>query len=114
MSSAANASAAVRLPTPAGPWKRYACATPSASAARSSRFASACSGKFSKASTDVFCELGRRLRAVHGLNAVREHLCKRTVRGVDGAVEVQAFALDAIRGFAPRERGFGIDEDEDR
>src|SRR2546423_1249979 len=38
-----NARATSRLPTPCGPWKRYACAGPSASAASSSRFASACS-----------------------------------------------------------------------
>ena len=45
--------AAARFPTPGGPWKRYACAGPSASAARSRRFASACSGKLSKTSTDL-------------------------------------------------------------
>ena len=40
----AKAKAAVVLPTPAGPWKRNAWASPSPSAAVSSRFASYCSG----------------------------------------------------------------------
>ena len=40
----ANARATSRLPTPCGPWKRYACAGPSSSAASSRRFASCCSG----------------------------------------------------------------------
>ena len=44
-SSRANARASSRLPTPCGPWKRYACAGPSSSAASSRRFASCCSGK---------------------------------------------------------------------
>ena len=46
-----------RLPTPGGPWKRYACAGPSASAASSSRFASACSGKPWKRVTHLLRDL---------------------------------------------------------
>ena len=56
-SSAANASAVARLPTPAGPWKRYACAGPSASAAASRRFASPCSGMLSKLVEDLLGDL---------------------------------------------------------
>ena len=50
-----------RLPTPDGPWKRYACAGPRRrAAARSRRFASACSGMLSKTFTDLLCDhLGR-------------------------------------------------------
>src|ERR1051326_5233210 len=102
ISSPANARAARRLPTPGGPWKRYACAGPSASAARSRRFASVCSGKLSNASTDLLGHLLGRAVAVHRRDSLREHLCERTVRLVDRAVEPLALPLDSIRaGRAP-------------
>src|SRR2546428_11508444 len=113
ISSAANASAAVRLPTPAGPWKRYACAGPSASAARSRRFASCCSGKLSNASTDLLCDLLGRLLAVDGHDAVGEHRRQLAVRAVDRAVEVFTLAFDPVGGACPRRCGRRIDEDED-
>ena len=49
--------AAARLPTPGGPWSRYACAGPSASAASSRRFASGCSGTSAKALTNLLRDL---------------------------------------------------------
>src|SRR2546430_16266399 len=99
--------AAVRLPTPRGPKNRYACAGPSAIAARRSRLASACSGKFSKTSTNLLCDLGGGTGAIHGHDPVREHRRELTVRAVDGSVEVQALALDSIRRAAAGERDFG-------
>ena len=63
-SSPASACAATRLPTPAGPWKRYACAGPSASAASSRRFASSCSGTSAKVAMDLLGELVDGTRAV--------------------------------------------------
>src|SRR5438045_9003196 len=97
MSCAANATAAARLPTPGGPCSRYACAGPSASAARRRRFASACSGKVSKLSTDLFRELGRGLGAVEARDPPREQPREVAVRAVDAEAEVGTFALDAIR-----------------
>src|SRR2546430_2793910 len=113
INSAANARAAVRLPTPAGPWKRYACAGPSESAARSRRFASCCSGKLSNASTDLLCDLLGRLLAVDGHDAVGEHRRQLAVRAVDGAVEVFTFALDAVGEACPGRCSRRIDENED-
>src|SRR5919199_1905651 len=86
ISSPANASAAARFPTPGGPWKRYACAGPSETAARRSRFASGCSGKLSNASMDLAGELGGRLRSVDDDDPVREHRGELTVRAVDAEV----------------------------
>src|SRR6187200_3063732 len=113
INSAANAIAARRLPTPGGPWKRYACAVPSASAARSSRFASACSGKLSKTSTDLLADRVGRARTVDRGYAVGKHLCECTVRLVDRAVKLGSLALDAIGGRAALERHVGIDEHEE-
>src|SRR5436190_15221810 len=114
ISCAAKASAAARLPTPGGPWKRYACAGASASAARRRRFASACSGKLSKTSTDLLGDLVRGAAAVHGGDPVRKHLGERTVRLVDRSVERFALPLDAVGGRAPPQSDLGIDEDEER
>src|SRR5437868_9167912 len=113
ISWAAKATAAARLPTPDGPWNRYACAAPSASAARRRRFASACSGKVSKTSTDLLGDLIGWAVAVDGDDAPREHVRERTVRLVDRAVELLPLALDAVRGGAALGRDVGIDEDEE-
>src|SRR5947207_1700496 len=113
ISCAAKATAAARLPTPGGPWKRYACAGPSASAARSRRLASACSGKLSNASTDLLRDLVGAAVAIHRLDSIRKHLGQRTVRLVDGAVERLPLALDPVgRRAAPRS-DLGLDEDEE-
>src|SRR5207244_309937 len=114
ISSAANPSAAVRLATPPGPWKRYACAGSSAIATRSSRFASACSGKLSNASMDLLCDLLGRVATVDGHDAVGEHRRKLAVRAIDTAVEVPALAFDPVSRARPRGGGCGVDEDEKR
>src|SRR5207253_1158253 len=113
ISSAANARAAVRLPTPAGPWKRYACAGRSAIAALSRRFASACSGKLSNASTDLLCDLVGRPLAVDADDAVGEHRRKFAIGAVDRAMEVLALALDPVGGARAGRRGRRIDEHEE-
>src|SRR3954452_5243633 len=113
MSCAANATAAARFPTPGGPWKRYACAGPSASAARSSRFASACSGKLSNASTYLLGDLVGRPVAVYGRDALGIHRCEGTVRLVDRAMEVLPLALDPVRRLPSLECDFWIDHDEE-
>src|SRR5207302_5270451 len=88
ISSAANASAAVRLPTPRGPWKRYACAGPSTSAARRRRFASCCSGKLSNPSMHDLRELRGRERRVEREDPLGKELGELPVGAVDGCSEV--------------------------
>src|SRR3954453_2054421 len=111
-SAAANATAAARLPVPGGPCRRYACAGPSASAAKRRRFASGCSGTDAKALTDRLGELGRRQRAVDRLDAVGEHARELTERVVDGAVEFGALALDPVGRRAAAAEGLGrVEED---
>src|SRR5207244_1662107 len=114
MSSAANASAAARFPVPGGPWKRYACAGPSARAAASSRFASPCSGKLSKLSTDQSREVLGRLRRIGGDDTPREQLGELAVRRVDLPPELRALALDAVVLAAALCGLVGIDQQQDR
>src|SRR5947208_174989 len=95
-SSEPNASASARFPTPAGPWKRYACAGPSASAAASRRFASACSGRLSKAVKDLAPDLVRWAAAVDGDDAVGKELRELAVGAVDARAEVVVLALDPV------------------
>src|SRR5919106_3031999 len=95
-SSAAKAIAARRLPTPFGPWKRYACAGPSTSAARRRAFASSCSGSVSKLSTDGLGKLVGTLRPIDRDYALGEDLRKLTVGAVDLRGEFRALALDAV------------------
>src|SRR5919198_6554105 len=95
-SSAANASAAARLPTPGGPWSRYACAGPSASAARSRRFASGCSGKVSNLSTDLDRDLSCGLCPVDGDDPAWEELRELPVGTIEDDCEVSVGALDAV------------------
>src|SRR5918911_2724305 len=114
-SSAANATAAARLPTPGGPCSRYACAGPSASAARSRRFASGCSGKLSNLSTDLHGEVAGRLRAVERDDALREHRGQLPIGRVHGGAKVTALALDAVGIGACAAGGLGrVEEDEER
>src|SRR5206468_3245684 len=113
--SAANATAARRLPTPRGPWKQYACATPSASAARNSRFASSCSGNVSKLSTYDLAQIVRVERAVCDQDPLREQFRHRAVRLVDRLREGIALAFDPIRRVRPPSRSLGrIEQEKDR
>src|ERR687884_1084048 len=114
-SSAANATAAAVLPTPGGPWSRYACAGPSASAARSRRLASGCSGKVSNLSTDLHGEVSGRLRSVEPADPLREHRGQLPIGPVDGGAKVTALALDAVEVVAgPPRRLVRVEEDEER
>ena len=79
--------AAARLPTPAGPWKRYACAGPSSSAARRSRLASACSGTFANVLHDLLRDVVDGTRAVDGDDPLREEAGELAVALVDEAQE---------------------------
>src|SRR5918994_4562796 len=100
-SSPANASAARRFPTPRGPWKRYACAGPSTSAARRSRFASSCSGKVSKLSTDLLGDIFGVLRPVDHDHPLREEAGELPVGAVDLREEAAALALDTVELVLP-------------
>src|SRR5439155_18692234 len=95
-SSDANASAVARLPTPAGPWNRYACAGPWPSAAARRPFASTCSGMLSKLIQDLARDLDRRPRAVDGYDSLRESLRELPVGRVDPRAEVLVLALDPV------------------
>src|SRR6266511_934613 len=113
-SSPAKASAKRRLPTPGGPWKRYACAGPSVSAASSRRFDSSCSGKRSKLIPHLLRQLRRRLRAVQRRDPVREQPGELAVGLVDFLLEREPFLLDAIRLCGTLDRLRGIEQDEER
>src|SRR6266540_1030692 len=112
--SPAKANAKRRLPTPGGPWKRYACAGPSVSAASSRRFASSCSGKRSKLIPHLLRQLRRRLRAVQRRDPVREQPGELAVGLVDFLLEREPFLLDAIRLCGTLDRLRGIEQDEER
>src|SRR5918999_2692317 len=101
-SSPANSSAARRLPTPGGPWKRYACAGPSLSAAASSRAAPVCSGKVI---AHLLGDLLRRARRVERDDPAREDRSELRIRGPHRVLEALALALDAIRSFLLPTRG---------
>src|SRR5207244_13172791 len=103
-SSEANASAARRLPTPAGPWKRYACAEPSASAAASSRLASPCSGTLSKLVKDLSPDLCGGAGAVDGGDSLRERGGQLAVGLCDAGPEVVVLAPDPVAWLAPAPR----------
>src|SRR5262245_35707212 len=111
----ANPSAARRFPTPGGPWNRYACAVPSASAASSSRCASACSGNPWKPIAHLLRNLLDRPRAVEHPDPPRQDRAQLTVRLVDLAQELVALALDPIAGRAGAPpRLLGIDQQKER
>src|SRR5579884_3691698 len=96
ISSRANARATSLFPTPGGPWKRYACAGPSRSAASSRRPASGCSEKRANALTDLLCDRLGGAAPVDGDDALRLGRRKRAVGGVDALLEALALALDAV------------------
>src|SRR5207248_8998270 len=105
-SSAANAVANARLPTPGGPWKRYACASPSSSAARSRRLASGCSETFSNASKDLLGDLGGRAAAVHRLDPLGEGFRELTIGDSDLPPEALVLLLDPVAVAADPLRRF--------
>src|SRR3954464_2145844 len=111
----ANARASPRLPTPGGPWKRYACAGPSRSAASSSRRGSACSLKAAKLLTDLLRDLVGWTRAVERDDPLGEERGEAAVGAVDAPEEVVPLALDPVAhpGRA-RVRVRGRDEQHER
>src|SRR6476659_10564553 len=116
ISSPAKAIAVARLPTPGGPWEGYACAGPSSAiAARSSRFASACSEMFSKMSTDLLVQFIRRPRAVEQDDAIRVLPRDYAVSVGYALPELPALALDAVGALADAfGRGVGVGLEEER
>src|SRR5262245_28578947 len=115
ITSPANADAARRLPTPGGPWKTYACAGPSASAAASRRLASSCSGKVSKVIPDDSREVRGRARAVQLADPLREPRGQLLVGFGDRCLELDAFAFDAVGVAACALRGLlRVERDEER
>src|SRR3954452_24851479 len=112
-SARANVRATSRLPTPAGPWKRYACAGPSRSAASSRRPASGCSEKRANVLTDRLRDLVGGVGAVERDDPLGELGRERPEAFVGAAPEVLALALDPVRlpGAAPP-RGVGVEQDE--
>src|SRR5947199_7774752 len=110
-SSEANASAVACLPTPAGPWKRYACAGPSASAAARRRLASPCSGMLSNTLEDLLCDLAGRPRPVDRHDPPREGCRELPVGLGDPSAEGVVLALDPVAGLAqPPRRPLGIEQ----
>src|SRR5918994_1893506 len=99
-SSPAKARAAARLPTPAGPWKRYACAGPSFTAAASRSRASGCSANALKLTLDPLRERVGVERTVEHDHAVREQLGQLLVPARDSVVEGGVLALDPVRLLA--------------
>src|SRR5437899_2753585 len=99
-SSAAKSSAAFRLPTPEGPWKRYACAGSSSSAAASRRFASCCSSSSSNIGGELLAhrerDLGDRPRPVQHAHPLREHRLERPVALGDGLAKRVRLVLDPV------------------
>ena len=72
---------AARLPTPCGPWKRYACAGPSSSAASSSRFASCCSGTRSNLLTPGSASHATRARDARARRPAARRRARRSAPG---------------------------------
>src|SRR5215210_810271 len=99
-SSEAKTTAVARFPTPAGPWKRYACAGPSVSAAPSRRLASTCSGMLPKLAKDLLRDLSWRPRAVDGRDPLGEVLGELAVGRVDAHPEIVVLALDPVAAVA--------------
>src|SRR5829696_2615265 len=113
--STASSYAARRLPTPVGPWKRYACATPSARAARSRRLASSCSGSELKLSADEICHLLGRSTGLDRDDPLGEALGQLAVGRIDARAELAVFALDPVGVAAGPPRGRGrVDQQQER
>src|SRR5215210_8251729 len=113
-SSAANSTASARLPTPGGPWKRYACATPSWSAERSSAFASGCSGTFSNVVTNLLRNVVHGPVALDRDDPLGEEAGELAVAVVDEGHEPLALALDPVAGARRPFHGLvDVDEEEE-
>src|SRR3954454_17908832 len=111
----ANARATSRLPTPGGPWKRYACAGPSRNAASSMRPASACSEKRTNVLTDLLSDLLGGPLPVERDDAFGVRRSERPKRLVGSLHELRGLALDAVAVPAATATGLsGIDQDEER
>src|SRR5919109_4152327 len=95
-SAAANANAAVRLPTPGGPCSRYACAGPSVRAAARRRIASGCSGTSAKRAIDLLRELLGRASGIQDHDPLRKSLRELPVAGVDARVKVVALPFEPV------------------
>src|SRR2546430_6720167 len=85
-----------RLPTPGGPWKRYACASPSSSAARSRRLASGCSETFSNASKDLLGDVCGRTASVDRFYPLWERFRQQTISVGDLPAELLVLSLDPV------------------
>src|SRR5260221_1275980 len=99
-SERANVLDTSRLPTPGGPWKRYACAGPSRNAASRRRPASRCSEKRANVVTNLLCDRFGRSATVDGNDALRLALGQRPVRSVDAVHELVVLLLDPISHVA--------------
>src|SRR3954471_25044056 len=114
-SSRANVRATSRLPTPGGPWKRYACAGPSRSAASSRRPASGCSEKRANVLTDLLCDLLGGAGALDGDDALRLPGSERAVGLVDALHEGDSFTFDPVVVVdRPRERLLRVEQHHER
>src|SRR3954471_900980 len=111
----ANVCATSRFPTPGGPWKRYAWAGPSRSAASSSLPASGCSEKRANVLTNLLRDLLRGTCTVDGHDPLTVAFRQRLVGLVDPAHERRPLPLDAVG--APRAaalRLVGVEQHEER
>src|SRR5262245_54942435 len=112
-STPANARAAVRLPTPRGPWKRNAWAWPSASDDSSSRFASSSSGTSANAVTDLRREPVDGQQAVDHDVPLGEARSELAIRVRDDRPERRVGSLDPVALVADaRQRGLDVEVDE--
>src|SRR5436309_3725674 len=96
ISARAKVRATSRLPTPGGPWNRYACAGPSRSAASSSRPASACSEKRTSVLTDLLRDIVGCPAAVDGDDALGLGLGEGPVSPIDPLHEIDSSPLDPV------------------
>src|SRR5215207_297415 len=112
--SAANATASPRFPTPGGPWKRYAWAAPSASAASRSAFASACSGTFSNMLENLLRDLVHRTVAAQRDDTLGEEPGELAVTVVHEGHEGVALALNPVAGSdRALDRLLDVDEEQE-
>src|SRR4051794_39131330 len=115
MSARANARATSLLPTPGGPWKRYACAGPSRSAASRRRAASGCSEKRANVLTNLLRNLLGGTCTVDRDDPVWLRRGQRAVPRVDLLHELRSLALDPVMiAGCPAERLVGIEQHEKR
>src|SRR4051812_16308350 len=96
MSARANTRATSLLPTPGGPWKRYACAGPSRSAASRRRPASGCSEKRANVLTNLLRNRVGGARAVDRDDPAGLRRGQRAIPRVDPLHELGPLALDPV------------------